>query len=38
MKPKMESNTASLGVFGVDIGKEVFSNSYRPASLGWKHV
>src|SRR4029077_961443 len=24
MKPKMESNTASLAVIGVDIGKEVF--------------
>ena len=24
MKPKTESNTASLGVIGVDIGKEVF--------------
>ena len=24
MKPKMESDTTSLGVIGVDIGKEVF--------------
>ena len=24
MKPKMESNTASLAIIGVDIGKEVF--------------
>jgi transposase len=24
MKPKMESNSASLAVIGVDIGKEVF--------------
>ena len=24
MKPKMESNTASVAVIGVDIGKEVF--------------
>jgi hypothetical protein len=24
MKPKMDSNTASVAVIGVDIGKEVF--------------
>jgi hypothetical protein len=24
MKPKIETNTASLAVIGVDIGKEVF--------------
>jgi hypothetical protein len=27
MKPKMESNTATLAVIGVDIGKEVFTSS-----------